>query len=98
MSQEIVNKTKNLIMNQLDFLINAEGMEINEAIQELKNAELEYRGIKATPLKVIKTGPWNDIDCAYCGNTVCYDEDVENGNTPNYCKHCGQKLDWSDVE
>jgi hypothetical protein len=36
-----------------------------------------------------------------CGNTIKVSHDIgimNNNNTPNYCSHCGCRLDWSDEE
>lgn len=36
-----------------------------------------------------------------CGNTIKVSHDIgimNNNNAPNYCSHCGCRLDWSDEE
>ena len=46
---------------------------------------------KETPMKVIIP---KEIDFAYCPKC---NEKILLGK-PNYCCHCGQKLDWSDTD
>lgn len=45
---------------------------------------------------------WNGINgrpydlCPNCNTNLCCEMHYD--NKPKYCKHCGQKLDWSDKE
>lgn len=45
---------------------------------------------------------WNGINgrpydlCPNCNTNLCCEMNYD--NKPKYCKHCGQKLDWSDKE
>lgn len=45
---------------------------------------------------------WNGINgrpydlCPNCNTNLCCEMHYD--NKPKYCKHCGQKLDWSDEE
>lgn len=45
---------------------------------------------------------WNGVNgrpydlCPNCNTNLCCEMPYD--NKPKYCKHCGQKLDWSDEE
>lgn len=45
---------------------------------------------------------WNGVNgrpydlCPNCNTNLCCEMPYD--NKPKYCKHCGQKLDWSDGE
>ena len=45
---------------------------------------------------------WNGVNrrpydlCPKCNTNLCCEMPYD--NKPKYCKHCGQKLDWSDEE
>ena len=45
---------------------------------------------------------WNGVNgspydlCPNCNTNLCCEMPYD--NKPKYCKHCGQKLDWSDSE
>lgn len=45
---------------------------------------------------------WNGVNgrpydlCPNCNTNLCCEMPCD--NKPKYCKHCGQKLDWSDEE
>lgn len=42
------------------------------------------------PTAVLGTFGGTDYECKNCGSNVCYGDE--------YCRWCGQKLDWSDEE
>ena len=42
------------------------------------------------PTAVLGTFGGKEYECKNCGSDVCYGDE--------YCRWCGQKLDWSDVE
>lgn len=42
------------------------------------------------PTAVLGTFGGTDYECKNCGSDVCYGDE--------YCRWCGQKLDWSDKE
>lgn len=42
------------------------------------------------PTAVLGTFGGTEYECKNCGSDVCYGDE--------YCRWCGQKLDWSDVE
>lgn len=75
---------------------------VNVAIQALE---------KQIPKKPVHDGcfdsdgmwhEWNGINgrpydlCPNCNTNLCCEMHYD--NKPKYCKHCGQKLDWSDKE
>ena len=75
---------------------------VNVAIQALE---------KLIPKKPVHDGcfdsegmwhEWNGINgrpydlCPNCNTNLCCEMHYD--NKPKYCKHCGQKLDWSDKE
>lgn len=58
---------------------------------------------KETPKKVIKLpykdiygSVWGDSTTHYCNGCPVCKNNV--GIDANYCRHCGQKLDWSDKD
>ena len=46
--------------------------------------------IDEKPTAVLGTFGGTDYECKNCGNNVCYGDE--------YCRWCGQKLDWEDEE
>lgn len=76
---------------------------VNMAIKALEEVQ-QYRAIgtveecraaveKQTdenPTAVLGTFGGTDYECKNCGSDVCYGDE--------YCRWCGQKLDWSDKE
>ena len=76
---------------------------VNLAIKALEEVQ-QYRAIgtveecraaveKQTdekPTAVLGTFGGTDYECKNCGSDVCYGDE--------YCRWCGQKLDWSDKE
>lgn len=76
---------------------------VNMAIKALEEVQ-QYRAIgtveecraaveKQTdekPTAVLETFGGTDYECKNCGSDVCYGDE--------YCRWCGQKLDWSDKE
>ena len=62
--------------------------------------ELQELVDKATPTKPkFEATKINDETCPNCGN-VCFTTETFGSNkikiTTNYCKYCGQALDWSE--
>jgi hypothetical protein len=76
---------------------------LHMAALEKRCEELEAATSRDTPLKVIIEGDGYDdkveidYDTAYC--PVCnHVYEVDYDTHDNYCRNCGQKLDWSDVD
>ena len=62
-------------------------------VEELKEAREKQVAKKPTEIHEIEDGTFYRIDfmCPSCDTSV-----VGQPYKPNYCKHCGQKLDWEE--
>ena len=94
-------------------LSNPQGTTLNTTKEELAEAMgMAIQALeKYIPKKPVHDGcfdsegmwhEWNGIDgrpydlCPNCNTNLCCEMNYD--NKPKYCKHCGQKLDWSDKE
>ena len=62
---------------------------------EIDPATIEPIAIKPTDVQWVKD-PAGYV--GYCPNCTAKIDDDEVYGSPNYCKYCGQRLDWSEVE
>ena len=62
-------------------------------VEELKEAKEKQIPKKPTEINEIAYGKFYRIDfmCPSCDTS-----NIENPYKPNFCKHCGQKLDWKE--
>lgn len=94
-------------------LSNPQGTTLNTTKEELAEAMgMAIQALeKYIPKKPVHDGcfdsegmwhEWNGINgrpydlCPNCNTNLCCEMNYD--NKPKYCKHCGQKLDWSDKE
>lgn len=94
-------------------LSNPQGTTLNTTKEELAEAMgMAIQALeKYIPKKPVYDGcfdsegmwhEWNGINgrpydlCPNCNTNLCCEMNYD--NKPKYCKHCGQKLDWSDKE
>ena len=94
-------------------LSNPQGTTLNTTKEELAEAMgMAIQALeKYIPKKPVHDGcfdsegmwhEWNGINgrpydlCPNCNTNLCCEMNYD--NKPKYCKHCGQKFDWSDKE
>lgn len=92
--------------NDLHIIVDKDSGEYNSI--DIDTLSLEDGKIKSAMEKQIAHKPRLEYDgyangnpvfdygeCPGCGHGI---EEVDFGNTPNYCPQCGQALDWSDLD
>ena len=92
-------------------LVNSKYIETNEEIQLVRYAVRMARDLveRDTPMKVVKEVDKKYVDakefyerdiykCSNCNNVLIIDryQRLEDKDKINYCKECGQRLDWSE--
>lgn len=85
------------IKELLDFIDAQESYikSLQAKIEEVREAVEKQIPKKSNECKEFEDGAFYNIDfmCPACNNAV-----IGQPYKPNYCKHCGQALDWSDIE
>lgn len=74
-----------------DYEIRAYHLEQNEAVYVLDALEKQIpkKPIDAHHAKVTSSGL-----CPSCGREIIYIHNDDSSNMRNYCRYCGQKIDW----
>lgn len=100
----------NEVIENLEYLVSDSCTDTQfDYIEEIEIATKSLK--KQIPKKPVHDGcfdsegmwhEWNGINgrpydlCPNCNTNLCCEMHYD--NKPKYCKHCGQKLDWSDDE
>lgn len=100
----------NEVIENLEYLVSDSCTDTqSDYIEEIEIATKALK--KQIPKKPVHDGcfdsegmwhEWNGINgrpydlCPNCNTNLCCEMHYD--NKPKYCKHCGQKLDWSDKE